>query len=63
MLFEGDGFMENSKLLYEKPELTLKYFLFGGDIATISNVDSSQAPDEGNNSAIEAPSEGDEWWG
>ena len=54
--------MEN-KLLYEQPELTLKYFLFNGDIATISNVDSSQAPDEENNSAIEAPSEGDDWWG
>ena len=55
--------MENNKLVYEKPELTLKYFLFGGDIATISNVNSSQAPDEDNNSAIEAPGEGDEWWG
>lgn len=55
--------MENGKLVYEKPELTLRYFLFGGDIATISDVNSSQAPDENNNDAIDAPGEGDEWWG
>lgn len=55
--------MENNKLPYEKPDLTLRYFLFNGDIATISSVDTSHAPNESNNSAIEAPSEGDPWWG
>lgn len=54
--------MEN-KLAYEQPELKVKYFLFDGDIATISDVNSSHAPNESNNSAIEAPDASDDWWG
>ncbi len=54
--------MEN-KLDYEQPEFTLKLFLFDGDIATISDVNSSCAPNESDNSAIEAPDESDAWWG
>lgn len=53
--------MEERKLTYEQPELTLKYFLFDGDIATISNVDSSHAG--GDDNLIEAPDESDAWWG
>ncbi len=52
-----------NKLVYEQPEITLKRFIFDGDIATISDVNSSCAPNESDNSAIEAPSEGDNWWG
>ncbi len=52
-----------NKLIYEQPEITLKRFIFDGDIATISDANSSCAPDESDNSAIEAPSEGDNWWG
>lgn len=52
-----------NKLIYEQPEITLKHFLFNGNIATISDVTSSCAPDESNNSAIEAPDESDNWWG
>lgn len=51
------------KLAYEEPKITLRYFLFNGDIATISDVDSSHAPNESNNSAIEAPDASDDWWG
>ncbi len=45
---------------YCRPELTLKFFLFDGDIATISDVNSSQA-DISDNVTI-APSESDPWW-
>lgn len=47
---------------YERPELTLKYFLFDGDIATISDVNSSMPPDSSDN-VTTAPSEDDPWWG
>lgn len=60
---EGDIYKMSKKLAYEQPELTLKHFLFDGDIATISDVTSSCAPNESDNSAIEAPSEDDNWWG
>lgn len=45
---------------YVKPELTLKYFLFDGDIATISDVNSSQAG--GNDNVTIAPDESNDWW-
>ncbi len=54
--------MAANKNEYVRPELTLRYFLFDGDIATISDVNSSQVSDVSDNVTI-APGESHDWWG
>ena len=57
------GVCMGNKLPYEQPELTLRYFVFDGNIATISDVNSSNAPTESDNNIISAPESNDDWWG
>ena len=54
--------MQELILEYEKPDLTIRYFLFNGDIATISDVNSSQGGNDVNDNVTIAPEESDAWW-
>ncbi len=47
---------------YEKPEMTLRCFLFNGDIATISDVNSSQGGSDISDNVTIAPDVSDTWW-